>query len=148
MNPFPFSAPPAVVASPQQHRPGHVNPYAFTPHLIYWPYPSPPISPSSYFNGIQQPMQNGGVVANMASPTSPLPQSPPNMVRKHILSMLSESYNFAPCLQQLSPPENGVVPLRGTESRPTETFNGGEKESHENGGQPPPVKQYVEVYQM
>ena len=53
------------------------------PHLVYWPYPSPPISPNNYngapphFQGLP-PMSNGH--PNMLTPPNQSSSLPPSMV--------------------------------------------------------------------
>jgi len=63
------------------------------PHLVYWPYPSPPISPNNYYNTMAPnggpphlqglpPMSNGH--QNMLTPPNQSSSLPPSMVRKNV----------------------------------------------------------------
>eukprot|EP00095_Tigriopus_kingsejongensis_P008653 maker-scaffold537_size144400-snap-gene-0.21 protein:Tk08653 transcript:maker-scaffold537_size144400-snap-gene-0.21-mRNA-1 annotation:"rna-binding protein fusilli isoform x2" len=80
-----FSQNHLVTSHPPPHHHHHAhrpNPYAFQPQFIYWPYPSPPISPTSYYNSMPNGiMHNGslpgtpnGSIASLTSP--PMPGTP------------------------------------------------------------------------
>ena len=82
LNPFHFNAPPAVMAlspSPLSTAgppppPGARSPF-FPPQLIYWPYPSPPISPTSYYGGLANGMLAVNGLAPPSGPASPIPNA-------------------------------------------------------------------------
>ena len=56
---YPFAAPPALLSTVPPLTP-RVPAYSYSPNVYYWPaYPSPPVSPSAYYNGLTTPVTSG-----------------------------------------------------------------------------------------
>ncbi|XP_059089267.1 epithelial splicing regulatory protein 1-like isoform X2 [Tigriopus californicus] len=110
MNPSPLTSHPPPPPPPSSHHAHHrANPYAYPPQFIYWPYPSPPISPASYYNGIPNAMLPNGI---------PNVSHPPSTPNGSISSMSSPPIPGTPTLLTVDvvPPN---PPQRGMETRMT-----------------------------
>lgn len=56
--------PTAATAAPLTPRPAPAPAYGFPP-IFYWPYPSPPVSPTSYYPGVPPPPQPAATLVIM-----------------------------------------------------------------------------------